>query len=182
MTGEVQAAVPWARGLNTLVFYELFCRLIEANMTWNNNPRPEFDRAKHSRLAQTIRAFRQERDYYPEDDSVAFGQMIIDGKSWIMDSWNFVDWLERDEDFLLGGVSEDYLDDVHPYPEDGSAFPEIVSNQAVQTGDASLDGDVEMKDVMVEGEASESSPAPTPTPAPAPAPAPMFDNLVLRFR
>jgi hypothetical protein len=78
---RIQRGVSWARHLSKATFRELFCGLVEAQQTWNRNPRAPLDRKEHCNLALAIRRFRKAWDTYPADDNVLFNSSIDDNDS-----------------------------------------------------------------------------------------------------
>ncbi|KAI1335251.1 hypothetical protein F5Y15DRAFT_428409 [Xylariaceae sp. FL0016] len=124
----VQDALPWARQIRPAIFFELFCRLVEAQVSWNNERSPPFDRTEHSRLAICIRELRKEFDNYPEDDSTRRGHIINDDKSWIIESWNMgrlrradqeVEWFEEGDPTITAlGREQDNAVEVDEHKDD----------------------------------------------------------------
>ncbi|CAJ2509343.1 Uu.00g143690.m01.CDS01 [Anthostomella pinea] len=49
---KIQQKVAWCRGMDEVVFCELFCRLIEAIVEYNKRTQPPFDRDQHCALAK----------------------------------------------------------------------------------------------------------------------------------
>ncbi|KAI0481290.1 hypothetical protein GGR56DRAFT_688901 [Xylariaceae sp. FL0804] len=145
----VQQAVPWAKKVSKVTFFELFCRLIEAQIQWNLTMAPPFDRSEHCRLAKAIRAFRQQYDNYPEVDNTERGCVIDDTKSWMMENWDVALLLGADADNDYDWITDDHPTDDHP-TDDAADAMEQEEGEDMEMEDMELE-DAGMEDVEMEG-------------------------------
>ncbi|CAJ2502544.1 Uu.00g099380.m01.CDS01 [Anthostomella pinea] len=176
---KVQEKVLWCHGLDTFVFQELVCRMIEASVRYNARPQPPFDRDQHSALAKEIQALRHMHDDYPDDDTILRNRDIGDDKSWMLGDWKILELTEplhhddandKGDDKAKGVFN---LNDEYEYDHE-EMMMDIRDAQIESEAEAEAETrGADNADVEMEAAGAEPTPAPVAT---------FFDNLPFRNR
>ncbi|KAK6086988.1 hypothetical protein SCUP234_02081 [Seiridium cupressi] len=123
---KVHTCNEWTATLPFPVFQMLMCRVIEAQMLWNQDKRAPLDRKDHSQLAKVVRSFRQALDVYPKnDDTEEDNVSLFLGHTWptdeecttLVEHWEAS--MSQDQVLALGRDAEQKREEMSSWVKNG---------------------------------------------------------------